>query len=579
MSLPPEFASLLPQTSAAVTGKPLNPAAGKDFGGLPLQIGPWNTGATMPPWLSNLLAGTGQGMTTIARHAGNLAGGVLGTSNADLKRDAKLDAPLLKTGAGQAGQFLGETAALAPVGLGAEGALGKLGAMGIRAAASPVMSGMAQGAAQGFLSADPGNRVAGTLAGGLTGGVLPTVGAGIGKLARGITRTPAAQTLLDEGVRLTPGQMNPTGVFNRMEQSAEALPVVGDLAQNARENAMRQYTRAMVERSMAPGATLSPNVHDFNDMVDEAAKSFDSAYDKGKGFPVGAKVVTSTAHDVPLSTSFKGLSARARAGMTNPEQGAAVQHVQDLLSQVIKDAKQSGGMKSDDLIAFRSQLRELGRGEDTTTNAGRAKASLYKDAADKVTEALRSQLPTDAMKALDDADAQYGKFAVIRDAAKATKDAPNGPTPFQVSTAIAKNTPPNLYARGGGANRDLAKAAREVFQSNVPRTGFTGVGRVLLPLAAAGGAGAAGAAMMNPHERGEATGASLGTLGTLAALGALAYSPAGRDAFAGNTAVQQALAGALDRGGSALSPIARQLLGLYGRSALEAHLAPRLQAQ
>lgn len=566
--LSPEFAALLPQgKGGANASSSIDPSAGR----LPLQIGPWNTGLQMPQALSRGLAGTGQGMMTILRHAGNLMGGVDGTSNADLKRDARLDAPLLNTTAGKVGNFVGETAALAPVGGGAEFGLGKLGAMGLRAAASPIMSGMAQGAAQGFLSADPGRRLAGTLTGGMTGGVLPGVGAGIGKLARGISRTAAAQTLLDEGVSLTPGQMNPRGVLNRMEQAAEALPVVGDLAQNSRENAMRQYTRAMVERSMAPGAKLPPDIHDFNDMVDEAGKSFDTAYDKGKGFPVGPKLMTSTGTDVPLATSFKGLAARARPGLTAADQQKAVQHVQDLLAQTVKDAKQSGGMQSDHLIAFRSQLRELARGEDTTTNAGRAMSGLYKDAAQKVTDALESQLPGHAAQALRDADAQYGKFAVIRDAAKATRDAPNGPTPFQVSTAIAKNTPPNLYARGGGANRDLSKAARDVFQSNVPRTGFTGVGRLLLPMAGAAGLG--GLAVADP----EHAKTGLGGLAGLAALGALAYSPAGRAAFAGNTGVQRALAGALTRGGQALSPTLQRLLALYGRSALQARLAPRLQ--
>lgn len=572
--LPPEFAALLPKTAAAAGAAP-NPSVGS----LPLQIGPWNTGVEMPQWLSRTLAGTGQGMTTIARHAGNLMGGVLGTTDADLKQDAQLDKPLLQTGAGRAGQFIGETAALAPVGLGAEGVLGKLGAMGVRAAASPIASGAVQGAAQGFLGADPGKRLAGTLTGGITGGVLPAAGGAVSKLARGLTRTPAAQTLLDEGVRLTPGQLNPTGVFNRMEQAAESLPVVGDLAQNAREDAMHQYTRAMVERSMAPGAKLPPTAKDFNAMVEEAAKSFGTAYDAGKGFPVGPKIMTNKAANTPLSDAIDSVGTRARPGMTGPQQAAEIQHMQELLQQTIKDAKQSGGMLSDHLLEYRSTLRELARGEDTTTKLGKATAGLYKDAAGKVSDALRSQLPGHAMQAVDAADAQYGKFAIIRDAAKSVKDAPNGPTPFQVSTAIAKNTPPNLYARGGGANRDLAKAAREVFQSNVPRTGFTGVGRVLLPLAGMAGAGAAGAALVNPKERGEATEGSLGTLGTLAALGAMAYSPAGRDAFAGNTGMQQALAGALDRGGAALSPIAKHLLGLYARSALEAHVVPRLQAQ
>lgn len=559
--LDPEFAALL--KSAA---KPTKSAYDPSAGGGTFQIGPFDTGLKTPQGLDRFLAGAGQGMTDLVRHAGSL----VGLESDQALKDAKaIDAPLLNTGAGRAGQFVGQTAALAPLGMGTGAALGRTGALGARLAANPLASGAIQGATQGALLADPGQRIQGAALGGVAGAALPALGSAIGKVARGITRTPAAQTLLDAGVSLTPGQMNPTGIANRMEQAMEAIPGVGDMAQNARENAMKQYTKAMVERSMAPGAKLSGSAKDFNAMIDEAAKSFDTAYDVGKGYPVGAKIMSQTGPDVPLQQAIKGVVARARPGITGQEQAAAGRNIQDLLSQSIKDARQSGGMQSDDLIKFRSMLRELARGEDTTTNAGRAKSGLYSDAANQVTQALESQIPTAAADAIRAADAQYAKFAIVRNAAKAAKDAPGGPTPFQISNAIAQTTPPNLYAQGGGLNRDLSKAARETFQSNVPRTGLTGIGRVALPLAAAAGMG--GLATAHP----EHAGTGLGTLAALGALGAAAYSPAGRRAFAGNTALQQALARGLGR----IAPPASvaNLPSLFGQSALLSGAAPRLQ--
>lgn len=561
MALDPDFAALAAQIGAkgapagAHTPSQFDPSAG----GGTLQFGPFDTGIHTPQWLDRLLSGAGQGMTDLVRHAGNL----VGLESDQALKDAKaLDTPLMNTTAEKVGNFIGTTAALAPLGMGVGAGLGRLGALGARLAANPLTAGAVQGAAAGGIMADPGQRVAGALAGGTLGAALPAGGALVSKLARGLTRTPAAQTLIDAGVSLTPGQMNPRGFANRMEQALEGAAGVGDLVQNARENAMKQYSRAMVERSMAPGAKLSSNARDFSDMVDEAARSFDTAYDAAKGFPVGAKIMTSTAADAPLTQALKPVLTRARPGITEGEQNAIGANVQALVNQAVQAAKRGGGMKSDDLIDLRSTFRDLARGESGADNASRARKGIYQDAAGKVTEALESQLPKQAADALKAADAQYAKFAIIRNAARAGGDREGGPTPFQFSSAIAKATPPNAYARGGGLNRDLSKAARETFQSNVPRTGLAGVGRLMLPLAALGGP-----AMLHPV----ATGIPL------AGMAGLALTPAGRALAAGNTGLQRSLAAGLGRLGSSIPQQVANLPGLYGRSGLLALMAPRVQ--
>ena len=58
-----------------------------------------------------LREGIGQGMTNVARRAGNLVGP---TSDADLASAKESDAALLATGAGKMGAFIGETAATRP---------------------------------------------------------------------------------------------------------------------------------------------------------------------------------------------------------------------------------------------------------------------------------------------------------------------------------------------------------------------------------------------------------------------------------------------------------------------------------
>lgn len=513
-------------------------------------------------WGQIQLAGLGQGIADIGRHAGNLVGL---ESDQDLQAAKQQDAPLLNASGGFA-PAMGQSLAMAPVSMGVGGLLGRFAPT----LSGPIASSAIQGGLQGGITADPGQRLQGMGVGAGMGALLPTGAAMLNKMASGVTRTPAAQTLMNvlpKGT-LTPGQMNPTGPANRMEQALEGVAGVGDLVQNARDNSMHQYTRAMVGRSMAPGATLPKNVTNFNDMIEEAGKSFDKAYDVGKGFPVGAKIMNQTGPDVPLTQALKSVTARARPGMSSQDQASIGGNLQDLLNQTIQDAKQKGGMQSDDLLAYRSTIRDMIRGEDGLTNASRATKKLYQDAADKVTAALNSQIPKDAAQAIQAADAQYGKFKIIQDAAAAAKDKPGGPTPFQISTAIAKATPKSVYAAGGGANRDLSQAAAETFQNNVPRTGLAGMGRLALPLAAAGGiAKAGGVAALHPALTGPA----------LAGYAGLTLTPWGRSLAGGQTGLQQALAQKFAALNNLIPQGAQRIGGTYGRGALTGLMAPRLQ--
>ncbi len=565
MDLDPDFQALMqgpsaaqaaPGASARSSGAPPSSSFDPSAGGGTLQFGPLDTGIRTPQWLDRTLAGAGQGMEDLGRHAGNLVGL---ESGGDLAEAKKYDAPLMSTTAGKVGSFLGQTAAMAPIGIGAGAGLSRLGSMGARLAANPIASGAVQGAAQGTLLADPGNRLIGGAAGAITGAALPTLGAGIGKIAQGLSRTPAAQALIDAGVQLTPGQMNPTGIANRMEQAAEGTFGVGDLIQNARSNSMQQYSRAMVERSMAPGAKLTSTSGDFNDWIDEAAKSFDNAYNAGKGFPVGAKIMQVQGQDVPLKAVLQQVTQKPRIGLTPQDRASWGGQLTDQLQDTINAARQSGGMQSDDLLAFRSAIRDAIRGEPGDTNASRAAIGLLEDAQGKVTQALESQIPPDAARAVRDADQQYAKFAIVRDAAKQAKDAPGGPTPFQFSQAIAKATQPNQYASGGGLNRDLSKAARETLTSNVPPPGHAANGRLAIP--AALGAGAAPIGLAHPLLGVPALAGALGTAG-------LALTSTGRRMAAGSTGWQQALNQGINNVTGSLSPTAQGLLGDYGRAAL-----------
>jgi hypothetical protein len=86
------------------------------------------------------LAGIGQGVYNVGRHAANLVGLV---SDADLAKAREQDAPLLSQGAGRGGSLLGQALTIAPAAMGGEALAGGLG---LSAAAHPILAGIAEGA-------------------------------------------------------------------------------------------------------------------------------------------------------------------------------------------------------------------------------------------------------------------------------------------------------------------------------------------------------------------------------------------------------------------------------------------------
>ena len=523
-----------------------------------LRFGPWTTPVPTPHWLDNGISGAGGR----AMQLGQWAGQSVGIQPDPLK--AAVAQQLQSTTGGKVGSFLMDTGLTAPLGGAATSGLARLGGVGARIAGNTFGRAAVQGAVQGAATAPPGSRLEGAGLGAVLSPALPLAGAAGGKVVQGLTRTPEAQALLDRGVQLTPGQMNPTGkIVNRAEQAFTNLPIVGGTIANARAAAQPQYARAMVQDAMAPGAKLTTTSGDFNDLIAEGQQGFDQAYNStlrssvpGGGFPVTPKILNTSGPDTPLSKALSQLAATPRAGLTQAQRQGLGQQLQDQLNETIAVAKRSGGLQADDLQQLRSAFRDAARDVSPIDNASRAQRGFWSDAQQTVTQALESQLPSKTSQALRDIDQQYSKFAIVRDVAKAAKDQPGGPTPAQFTNAIAQATPASTYAAGGGWNRDLSKSARSVFQSTVPQTGATGAGIIGPVMHGLEGAGALALGMHNPLAL-AGIGAGLGTIGG-------AYTRPGLRALAGQTGWQQAAQRQLAR----LTPAQQAAISRYARAGL-----------
>jgi len=492
-------------------------------------------------------AGVLRGMLNIGRNVGNIAGVVDDSTIADANA---LDADLLNTRSGAIGNFIGEAAAITPLTLGVGAGMGALGKgvnLASRVIGNPITRGAAEGAAQGFVASGPDNRLRGVAFGGVAGAALPAAGMALSKGARGMNRTPEAQLLLDRGVSLTPGQMNPKGMINQLEESLQSVPLAGSVIRGARENAEQQFNRAAIqEGAMAP---LGSAAKTASGQLDDAFQSFGPAYAKGEGFPVGPKIVNQNSPDVSIDTALAGLAKRARAGLVPKERINETRVLRDQLGEIVQAARRKGGMTSDDLLSFRSTVRSGKRDFSGPGAKEAAMRALYDDADGIITKSLDSQLPPDAMGAVRAADTKYGTYKTLESAVSKARDRPGGFTGTMLSQAVKENTPEGVYARGGGGPlRDFASAASNTFEVRAPATGAR-LGVL--------GAGALGM-FAEPTFGIPIAGGLLATVGT----------QTGRALAAGQTGIQKKLAAALAKPKAKLTPADRDLIARYARGLL-----------
>lgn len=436
-------------------------------------------------------AGVGQGMVNIGRQAGNVLGM---KSDESLQDAAGLDRALLDTGAGKAGSIVGEIAATAPV-----GGLAAAGARGV--GAGLIRAGMVEGAAQGGLTAGPGERLGGAATGAALGAVLPAGARALQRAGAPLRASREARELLRQGVRLTPGEFQPTGRLNQWEQALQSSPFGGATIREARENAARDWQGAAGRAAAPEGAAGAVTSRDPTRMLQQVEGQYGKGYEQALGGynALEPRIVRTQGGDVPLHSYSnapgaveQAAGARLPGRLVTPEMrqkvGGAMQEELGALDRLRTTGRELQGV--------RSNLRTMAR--DTDVPGERA---LLRSGERQFTDAIESQIdPQDAalLKALD---TKYPNFKILQDAVARSRSSPGGFTPFQLESSIAKATDLGEYARGGGGPlRTLSRAGRKVFEQRVQPTGerqvVTGLfGRLGTP---AIGGGLAAATKVNP---------------------------------------------------------------------------------
>jgi hypothetical protein len=90
---------------------------------------------------------------------------------------------------------------------------------------------------------------------------------------------PEAKALVDQGVKLTPGQMA-GGIPRRAEEAFKSLPILGNFIRGAEKRGIEGFNKAVLNQSLEPiGQKLSPTTEAGHDAILEARNKFSAAYD------------------------------------------------------------------------------------------------------------------------------------------------------------------------------------------------------------------------------------------------------------------------------------------------------------
>lgn len=310
-------------------------------------------------------AGIGSGMMKMARGATNLALPESITpewASTETIREAKnLDKPLGDTGAGAAGQLIGEVASTLPLGVATGAAL--KGAQMLRAAprtasvltralGNPAGRAALEGAASGAIAADPEERGSGAATGAALGATMAKLAQGGGRIIRGLVKkSDAAQDLAQlasqhgEDIFVPISQAADEGdLISRVAKTTykEALPIIPGVKgklQRQGAAAAEKLREISVREALPPGMALPKSAgNKVLEATGAIQRGFDQAYDD---------TIKSYAFNVP--GNFKDEVARkvaASAGKNSKVNSQTVEKVSGMVDDIMKQF--SDGQKTID---------------------------------------------------------------------------------------------------------------------------------------------------------------------------------------------------------------------------------------
>lgn len=284
-------------------------------------------------------------------------------------------------------------------------------------------------------------------AGGAVGSAAATV---LGKAANPLV-SKAEQTMKDLGVQMTPGQLM-GGQVRDVERFLEVVPLVGSYITNAKERAIFQFNKGVINKALNKVGTKLPADVIGRDAVQEANAIIDKAYDD---------VLSKVKFSFDTNVYNEGIKAINKAGL-NPSQRAEL--VSKLDKIVLENFRTQGSVDGLVYKGIESDLRKEALSFTTSQmKAERDVGQAMFDVLDVLKNNLRRQNPAET-SVLRRVDSAYGDLAVMKTAA-ANSGAANGVfSPKQYATAVRQRDSSRnktAFAAGSARGQDVADAAVE----------------------------------------------------------------------------------------------------------------------
>jgi hypothetical protein len=410
--------------------------------------------------LDKFHVGMASGLVNVGRRAGQLLTpksleSKIGVSDADIDEQTNVDRDLRKTGAGMAGSLVSEIALTAPVAGAAGNVVRGVAGAGRLARAAALAS---EGATGGELTT--GDATEGALYGLGIGGAL----AGARKIANGARRTAEAQALLDKGMDLTPGQMNPKGAINQMEAGAEHVPFLGAGVRNARESLSDQVLRKRL--SEVRGKEVGPNTS-IDDAMDETYEGLKDQYAHFERLPTVAG---------DGNKLLKGLRATIQKSPASEEAvKASARYLDNRMSALVNQSKAGGQVTVGDLVGMRSDLRSTARKlrkvGDLTAHE---RADVLEEAEKHLTGVIDNALLPSEQNAIRALDVKYAQYKPIETAFVAHRT--GAPTARQQLTALKGTMTPGEYVSSAGPKNETKRMLQNALSVQASQATPTGIG-------------------------------------------------------------------------------------------------------
>ena len=458
------------------------------------------------------LAGAGKAFSDIGRGAGQLVGA---QSQEEIDEAAKLDKPLMETGAGIAGNIAGNAAAFAPTAFipGANTYMGAGIIGGALNAAQPVQSGQSRGmnAAMGA-AGGMGGQFAGNMLGRAIRPVASRLGAADDALAGAAQR---------EGIPLTSGQLTGSQPLKLAESVMESLPATSGRQIAGREAQQRAFTAAALRRTGIEGAEATPEIlgNQRNMLGNQMRKiaegnTLDFYHPNEQG-----KQLINRLDSILIEAEKRGKTAS--------------EPVRDVVMNIVNEINEQGVMSGKNYQAWRQMLRPLAKtGSDNAHAYGQLRSALD--------EFFNAQVSTTGgAQAWKDTNRQYANLKTVMQAVGGPGNTAAGyqVPPSQLAAALRQSMGKEGVALGRGDMNELSRIGTKFVRDQIPDsgtaqrqfyrdilTGNVGMGGI-------GTLGGAGLGYASGDKEGAMIGAAAGAGAGLAAprlAQALMQSPAGR---------------------------------------------------